>query len=124
MGSGAEHWARVAWVEGLSVEAVAELIAVVEDESGRECRHTLGAAIASLGRIGARQAGPAILKLLARTPRDGELREAAVAALGAIGEPRARRLLERIAREEPDLAEAARAALAKIGGGAASGTAG
>lgn len=116
MGSGAEHWARVERIEQLGRDGLRELIEVVEDDGGRECRHTMGAAIVALGRLGAREAGPPILKALARAGSDGELREAAVVALGAIGEPRARRLLERIAREDPELAEAARAALARIDG--------
>ena len=58
MASGAEHWARVEHLEALGAagdaRATAELAAVVADESGRECRHTLVAAIDALARPGRR----------------------------------------------------------------------
>jgi HEAT repeat protein len=122
MGSGAEHWERVASLEALGTgstsgepEAVARLLEVLEGD--KECWHTKTAALRALARLRATAAGPAILKTLARDP-DPDVREAAIDTLGVLGFQQARRLLERLCGDsgQPALAEAARRALARLNG--------
>jgi HEAT repeat protein len=97
MGRGKEHWDRVAWLEGMGRQGekwrIPELIAVLDDE--KECWHTRTTAMRSLVQLEAREAGPAILKLLARDD-DPDTREVAIDALGALRCEQATRLLERI----------------------------
>jgi HEAT repeat protein len=117
VGSGEEHWARVEALTAMGPAgdraAVPELIAVLEDD--KECWHTRTAAIRSLVQLAAADAGPAILKTLARD-RDPDTREAAIEAVAALGVKRAERVLERIAADRGDarLGGIARAALARL----------
>jgi HEAT repeat protein len=111
MGSGEEHWARVESLERST--STPELLDVLDNE--KECWHTLGAAMRALARLRAPEAGPAILKTLARA-EDPDVREAAIHALGELRFARAARVLERIASEDPveHLRAAARAALERV----------
>lgn len=117
MRSSAEHWDRVATLVALGQKgdsnAVPELLAVLEDE--RQCCHTKVAALESLALLGAKEAGPKVLKVLAREP-DLEVKEAAANALGELGYAQAKRLLSRLAAEaaERPLGKAAQAALVKL----------
>jgi HEAT repeat protein len=117
MGSGKEHWDRVAALEELGTlgdaSHVPELVAVLDGE--KECWHTRTAAIRALVRLEAREAGPAILKLLARDD-DPDVRELAIDALGALRCEQAARLLERIQAEDESrlLREKATRALERI----------
>ena len=113
MGSGQEHWDRVAALEAMGSRGdpavVPDLVAVLEGE--RECWHTRTAAIRALVALGAQAAGPAILKLLARDA-DPDVREAAVDALGVLRCEKAARLLERIHAGDPSAALREKAARA------------
>jgi HEAT repeat protein len=115
MGSGAEHWARVEAIDALGRSggraAIEELRGILDGE--KECWHTRTAAIRALVTLDAVEAGPAILKLLARD-RDPDVREAAIEAVGALGVTNAIKLLRKIEAEEPPLREAARRALARL----------
>jgi hypothetical protein len=70
MGTGREHWERVEGLEATGATgdraAVPALVSIVVDENGKECWHTKTAALRSLVQLGAVDAGPAILKALAR----------------------------------------------------------
>jgi HEAT repeat protein len=99
-----------------AVGDLAAVPALVEVLSGeRECWHTKTAAIRSLVALGAVEAGPEILKLLARD-RDPDVREAAIVAVGELAVERARKVLERIAEDAsaPHLQRVAVAALEQI----------
>jgi HEAT repeat protein len=111
MGSGEEHWARVESLERSSDTAA--LLDVLDNP--KECWHTIGAAMRALARLRAPEAGPAILKTLARA-EDPDVREAAIVTLGELRFARATRVLERIAAEDPvdHLRAAARTALSKL----------
>ncbi len=115
MGAGAEHWAKVAALDAMGragdPAATPELLAVLDGE--KECWHTKSSAIRALTALGVAEAGPAILKTLARD-KDPDTREAAIIALGELRYMNAARLLNRIAGEGTHLAEPARQALARL----------
>jgi HEAT repeat protein len=118
---GRDHWARVEALEKLGAlgdaAALPHLADLLEDE--RECRHTRGAAIASVVALRAAES-PELLRALKRTllyDEDAEVRTAAAAALGELGFRGAAGALRHVATrgEDPDLARAAAHALAKLG---------
>jgi len=118
---GRDHWARVEALEKLGAlgdaAALPHLAGVLED--GKECRHTRGAAIASLVALRAAET-PELLRALKRTllyDEDSEVRAAAATALGELGFRGAAGALRHVAarEKEPDLARAAAHALAKLG---------
>lgn len=117
MGSGDDHWARVEAIEEMGRagdrSASQALRAVLDGE--KECWHTKTAAIRALVALGAVEAGPAILKTLARD-RDPDVREAAIVAMGVLGVTNATKILSKIADEEPALRAAALRALDKLKG--------
>jgi HEAT repeat protein len=81
-----------------SLSAVPELLAALKSEDGNARR----LAASALGKIGDKQATPAIMDLLAKetTP---QVRQYAVKALGNIGDPRAIDLLVKISEDENEM---------------------
>jgi HEAT repeat protein len=109
MGSGEEHERRV---EELARSSDAAALIEALDEA-KACWHTRAAAIGSLVRIGAVEAAPSLLKLLARE-HDPDTREACIDALATFRFAQARRVLERLAAGNDSVAAKARAALARF----------
>jgi HEAT repeat protein len=107
--AGEEHERRVEELSR-SNDAAALIEALAE---AKACWHTRTAALTSLMRIGAAEAAPEILKLLARDG-DPDTREACIEALVQFRFAQARRLLERISSGSDAVAEKARAALARL----------
>ena len=117
--AGRDHWARVEALEKLAQfpAAVPNLVEILEDE--KECRHTRGAAIASLVALRAPES-PALIRALKRTllyDEDGEVRAAAAGAIGELHLFSCAGALRHVAKSgDPDLARTAAAALAKLQG--------
>src|SRR5262249_45960282 len=118
---GRDHWARVEALEKLGAlgdsAAIPHLTGILDDE--RECRHTRGAAIASLVSLRAAET-PALVRALKRTllyDEDAEVRAAAASALGELGLRGGAGALRHVATrgEDPDLARTCAHALAKLG---------
>ena len=115
---GRDHWARVEALEKLAAfsEAVPHLVELLDDE--KECRHTRGAAIASIVKIHPAES-PALVRALKRTllyDEDSEVRAAAANAMGELGLVSATGALRHVAKSgDPELAPLAAAALAKLG---------
>jgi HEAT repeat protein len=114
VGSGKEHWERVAMLarlgDGAGPVDPAPLYQVLDDE--RECWHTKCAALESLWKLRPARAGAAVVRLLARK-REPSIRQAAIEALVQLREHKALRLLERLVAEDPsaEVRAAARRAL-------------
>jgi len=102
------HDPAIAELVGIGRPAVQSLITALEDEN-------LGVRLSSvraLGRIGDRQAVPALIKAL----EVGYVRESAIDALGEIGDPRAvGPLIKLLSERSSSIRESAKKALGKIG---------
>jgi HEAT repeat protein len=105
--------------EPRAVGPLVELLAESHDAS------ILIQAARGLGKLGDRQAVPALARLLADRDQAFVARRAAAWALGELGGPEAEIALHAAARDErPSVAEAARQALAALGGKRVAGTGG